>query len=309
MILVWTLTTVSFTMSSDRECSVMSEFFAVQIEDLSTINTAANSLRDTGTFVIDPFLSPHGLLRLQQDILSVPYNHQHIYRSVFQDMGDFTLFPDAKHSRNRVGFVSLGHTNRNDLPVSFEELYAFPPLLSILKAIVAESRIYGEHQDVLYLSKDKEGAIYSLFAEGGDHGSWHYDQHPFSCVLMVHKPVSGGTFEFVRLDPTEPDQEYWRTLEMIWDRESTIEMEIGNIEVNEGGLYCFSGNTTLHQVTKVQGDRIRAVIVMAYATESEFQHSDDISNINFVDGIDKVVHPEKGRHLGLEQERSPPIKS
>lgn len=253
------------------------------------IETAQRSLRDTHVFALPDFLSATGLSVLQRDILSTHYNKQHIYRSVLQDMGDAQHFPDPDHARNRVGFVSLGHTNRNDLHGSFEELYAHPPLLALLRAIADASRVYGADA-TLHLSSDREGAIYALFADEADHGSWHYDQHPFSCVVMVHKAAQGGVLEFVQMAPTQDDA-YWRLLRRIWDREVAVEHYVQSIDVGQGALYCFMGNETLHQVTRVEQGQ-RAVIVMAFATESGFAHSDDISKLNFVDGIVQVVQPK-----------------
>ena len=87
----------------------------------------------------------------------------------------------------------------------------------------------------------------------------------------------------------DPDDKYWKTLQFAWDREESVRGNISTIEVNAGGLYCFQGNITLHQVTQVEGDKRRGVIVTAYATENEFKHSDDILNINFMDGIVEVI--------------------
>ena len=285
------------TNNCDSNCSSTIQWFNYPINNLdepelqSLISMAARSLRDTGAFIIDPILSAEGLSILQQDMLSTHYNKQEIYRSVFQDQGDPTNFPDPNHSRNRVGFVRLGHTNRVDIQPSFEQIYAYPPLLSLLRAIVDKSGIYS---DTIYLSTDEEGAIYSLIADPMDHGSWHYDQHPFSCVWMIHKPEMGGILQLTKLKPTwtdetEQDKEYWNLLQMIWDKDKSVQHYISTIEVDEGGMYCFNGNETLHQVTRVEGEKQRNVIVMAYATEEKFKHSDDILNINFMDGIVEVV--------------------
>ena len=276
------------------------EWFNYPIEDLqnpelqSIISIAARSLKDTNAFVLDSFLSPKGLSILQKDMLSTHYNKQEIYRSVFQDQGDLDNFPDPNHPRNRVGFVRLGHTNRVDILPSFEQLYAYKPLLQLLRSIVDKSATYN---DKLYLSTDREGAIYSLIADPNDHGSWHYDQHPFSCVWMIHKPDKGGILELINIEPTltnnnEYDKEYWDLLGLIWERDSSIQPYISNIDVDEGGIYCFNGNKTLHQVTKIKGDKLRAVIVMAYASEKDFKHSDDILDINFMDGIVEVIQPK-----------------
>ena len=98
----------------------------------------------------------------------------------------------------------------------------------------------------------------------------------------------------IQMEPTaeimsNPNDEYWAKLQSVWERTESIEDEISTIEVNEGGLYCFQGNITLHQVTKIEGDKRRGVIVSAYATENEFKHTDDILNLNFVDGIVEVI--------------------
>jgi len=267
----------------------------------SIISESADALRTESTFSIDPFLSRKGLEHLQRDILSTPYKHQQIERTVFQDMGD-PAFP-ANHSRNRIGVVSLGYTNRDAAPESYEQLYAHPPVLELLRAIVEESGIYAQraqatNQDLmppsntLWPSQDPKGGIYSLFLENGDQDNWHYDEAAFSCVLMVQKPEVGGILQYIQLDPSEPDHAFWDRLQSVWDNDIETRDVIGSVEVNEGGLYCFTGNTTLHTVTKVHGNRSRAVIVMTFATESNFKHSNAINEINFSQfGTDKIVNP------------------
>lgn len=294
------LSICTYIMFGDDDCSSLQEWFEHPIHDQSDpnieslISRSAQSLRDNNAFIIDPFLSSIGLSLFQKDMLSTHYNKQEIWRSVFQDMGDLDNFSDPNHSRNRVGFVRLGHTNRNDLMESFERLYAYPPLLTFIQAIVLKSGFFNTTNGNLYLSTDREGAIYSLIADPNDKGSWHYDQHPFSCVWMIHKPSKGGVFEMIQLEPTpeimsDPNDEYWNILQSVWDENESIKANISTIEVREGGLYCFQGNISLHQVTKVDGNKRRGVVVTAYATEKEFQHSDDILNINFVDGIVEVI--------------------
>lgn len=295
---------------SDSNCTSNSDYsvsnwFHYPIHNISSptvasiITRSGRLLRDTNVFVIPQFLSSLGLSRLQNDILSVHYNKQQIYRTVFQDQGDLLNFPNPSHSRNHVSFVQLGHTNRNDLPQSFEKLYEYKPLLKFLQTVVDKSEIYhvenGENS--LYLSKDKEGAIYSLIGEVNDIGGWHYDQHPFSCVWMIHKPNEGGILQSIQFEPNTRiwnniDDEYWDLLNLIWNQDTSIKHWISNIEVDEGAMYCFTGNNTLHQVTKIEGNKARRVIVMAYAPTTNFAHSDDISNINFFDGIFEVVQPQ-----------------
>ena len=136
-------------------------------------------------------------------------------------------------------------------------------------------------------------SIYSLIIDDNDQDYWHYDENPFTCVWMIDKPSAGGVFEYVHTGLQKPidimtnnatDEEYWRLLGLVYDRDISIKHYIGNVEVNEGGMYCFAGNNVLHKVGKTKGDKLRKVIVMAYAPDPQFKHSEYVHNSNFVNG-------------------------
>eukprot|EP01084_Bolivina_argentea_P138684 244104_1 len=244
----------------------------------SLISACSSSLKKRNAFAINSFLSSYGLSKFKQDILAAHYNKQHIYRTVFQDKGNLTNFAQQNHSRNHVLYVELSYAKRTDLPIYFENIYMYPPLLSFLELIVRKSGVYShnEHNDnILYLSQDKYGSMYSVIAQPSQHGNWHYDQHPFSCVYMINKPTNGGIFKYLSL--TQPasnnDTKYWHLLKLILNKSKSVEHLMSTIEVDEGGLYCFTGNSILHHATKVEGSTSRAVLVMTYATQHHFNHN------------------------------------
>mmetsp|Transcript_84334 Transcript_84334/g.103339 ORF Transcript_84334/g.103339 Transcript_84334/m.103339 type:complete len:307 (-) Transcript_84334:6-926(-) len=248
------------------------------------IGIASKSFYYTNIFVIPNFIRAEALLQLQYEMLSVKYNKQRIQRTIFQDHGDLEEFPDKTHPRNHVGNVSQGHTNRVDVPILFENIYQSKYLLEFIEQVLIESKRF--HDDFkLYHSNDREGAIYSLIEEINDYGSWHYDEHPISCVYMIHKTNKGGNFEYVYKDILSRNNMDWNIVGNIQNRSPYTEHYINELNVNEGDMYCFLGNETLHQVSKNSGNHIRTVIVMAYATSANFIHTENILDINFVDGI------------------------
>ena len=292
---------INFDCSVDRNYSIsnvaISEWFNYNIHDLqdsqtqSIISIAAMSLRQTNIFSINTFLSYKGLSILKQEIKkpnssSIKHN---ISGTVFQDNGDLSTFPDIDHPRNKILHAQLGFTNRGKLPQSFGHLHSYQPLLSFLQEIIIKSGIYSN----IYPSTDDEGSIYSLILDSKDKDYWHYDENPFTCIWMVDKPLNGGIFEYI-VGSQQPldikkniktDEDYWNLLGLVYDRNSAIKHYIANVEVDEGGIYCFGGNNTLHKVSQVKGNKLRRVIVMAYAPENNWKHSEYVHNSNFVDGI------------------------
>ena len=50
--------------------------------------------------------------------------------------------------------------------------------------------------------------------------------------------------------------------------------------LNDGDVYCFEGNITLHGIEHVQGSKNRMVFVSAYHEIEHFSHVGDVNKLN-----------------------------
>ena len=184
----------------------ISEWLSYPIHDLhdQIISNSIESLSTSGIFHIEAFLSGYGLSMLQQKMKFIQHkrNRKERTKNVFQDAGDLNHFPSDQHPRNHKETYSIGIIGKSGLSEEFAELYHYKPLLSFLRQILINThhanndtldcRTYSN----LYLSAAEAGSIYANIAQDHDHGAWHFDQHPFSCVWFIFKPMSGGQLNF-----------------------------------------------------------------------------------------------------------------
>jgi len=72
----------------------------------------------------------------------------------------------------------------------------------------------------------------------------------------------------------------WNELGIVLNDEQSIKDRIKTINVNEGDVYCIFGNQTLHEITKVEGNKDRSVFVMTYGNTPHFEHTSNVHNLN-----------------------------
>merc|ERR1719242_2603204 len=108
---------------------------------------------------------------------------------------------------------SIGFIGKSGLSKEFIDLYNYKPLLSFLKQILINThhanndtldcRTYSD----LYLSAAGDGSVYAYIAQDLDRGAWHFDQHSFSCVWSILKPLNGGQLKY-KYTPPVYDRNY-----------------------------------------------------------------------------------------------------
>eukprot|EP00485_Elphidium_margaritaceum_P024459 CAMPEP_0202717238 /NCGR_PEP_ID=MMETSP1385-20130828/109552_1 /ASSEMBLY_ACC=CAM_ASM_000861 /TAXON_ID=933848 /ORGANISM="Elphidium margaritaceum" /LENGTH=154 /DNA_ID=CAMNT_0049379371 /DNA_START=1 /DNA_END=461 /DNA_ORIENTATION=- len=148
-----------------------------------------------------------------------------------------------------------GFIGRSDVPQILIDLYHYPPVLQLFRRVA----MLNNYQS-LHLSVDAEGSVYGLVGTEGDIGGPHFDQHPFSCVWMLQKPLhDSGAFKFVRFTPLKHESAANGT-QFEWDfglmrrlnaqdERALTEHQKTIRDVQNGDVYCFEGNTTMHETT------------------------------------------------------------
>ncbi len=68
----------------------------------------------------------------------------------------------------------------------------------------------------------------------------------------------------------------WERLEKLFSGDEDTLNSVTQVRGSDGDVYCFFGDESLHTVGKVEGERERVGIVIAYARDAEFVHYGDI---------------------------------
>eukprot|EP00483_Globobulimina_turgida_P004521 UN04530 len=101
---------------------------------------------------------------------------------------------------------------------------------------------------------------------------------------MISKPEKGGNLRYIIMDnpmKTPPDNsDKWSELNIVLNYEGEMQHRIKTIDANEGDVYCIFGNTNLHEVTRIKGNKDRSVFVMTYGNTPHFQHTSNVHNLN-----------------------------
>ena len=190
---------------------------------------------------------------------------------------------------NSIEFVSRMDIERmNDeygLTSHMLSLYTYAPLVSFWRRIANDSELYP--------SSDEAGSFYGFYGQPQDWFSWHFDESPFSCIYMIDKPQRGGSMRYIVMDnPLKTPGAGWDELGTVLTDEAQVADRVRSMDVEEGDVYCIFGNQTLHEITKIEGDKDRSVFVMTYGNTPDFEHTDNVHNLNQWNVVDASGHAE-----------------
>eukprot|EP00911_Craspedida_sp_UC1_P000032 UC1_evm1s27 len=227
-------------------------------------DVCGEELRSTGLCAVPGFLTAAGLEALRDELTLTEPALSDKHHTVFQTPHNDSL--PADHVRNRKVHARIGFVGRQMLPGDgtnasvLEAVYSHSALRSWV------SRAAGEP---IFLSSDNDGSVYGTVNNAGYCTAWHFDQHPYSAAVVLHKPASGGAFEWVH------NARQGGQLAL----ESRIGALLDGVRDNvrqrlprAGTLVLFRGESTLHQVAEVHsGTRVSAVF--AFARRAGFTNS------------------------------------
>ncbi len=121
-------------------------------------------------------------------------------------------------------------------------------------------------QDELYDNADPFQPVNILCADPGDQSAWHFDSsNAFTMTLMLQAPTAGGEFELVPNTRNDTDENYDYVQKVLTGK---CPDDAVGVAREPGSLCLFRGCNSLHRVTPVQGDRMRAMAVFVYELEA-----------------------------------------
>lgn len=139
-----------------------------------------------GSFVLADFIRPLGLTRILEEVLNPTPVESEKKHTVFQLPPDPAFAPT--HPRNKLVSARIGFVGRTLLPSNgiLNQLYAWEPLRTFLSAVANRT---------LYRSTDTEGSVYAIVNKKHHITAWHFDQSPFSIVLLLQPSDKVRTIE------------------------------------------------------------------------------------------------------------------
>ncbi len=149
-----------------------------------------------------------------------------------------------------------GHVTRDMIPpyACSHRLYASGLFKRFVAACTGRDRVY-EYADPL------AGLVATVLPPGGRY-PWHYDTNEFVITIMIQRPDAGGLFEYHH-DLRRPGDENLDGLARVLDGSAASSARV--VDNEPGDLQLFLGRYSLHQVTRVDGDTSRLVLVLSYS--------------------------------------------
>ena len=281
--------------------------------DKEFVNFKHNELINNGILYISNFMSEAGLTFLDK-IYQISSNfEQTIYNRI-------TIYPfDCPSDQHNASISWIEQATKSSFLWStkivsqyqkkFEKIYHYQPFRTLLSSIVLNSY---ENSDKLHYVYDKDSHFYFHVQRGSPYNeftAWHYDEHHFTCAVLVEQGEFGGEFNYIQYrNITKIDERdniehshksnknqrvtsydnYWNDeiLEVllnisidsgitkdIHERELAGNSHIYSVKPKRGDLYCFFGNESLHSVTQISGKGRRTSLIMSMAFGDEFIHT------------------------------------
>ena len=278
-----------FLASSNVRGGMEAELFNYPIHNLQSdsveavINSSIESLDNNNWFVIPNLLSTKAIKlfydELTSDDMDAFYDAHPVYKTVFLRNND-NQYP-SYHVRNHLQRSDIHWVFRSMLESFSSKLidfYNYDPMLSFLKQIVTNSRVAPYTN--LIRSIDPNGSIFALILKDHGEGIWHFDTHPFSCAWVIQKSIndSGATAfaDIGEISKTWTGDMYGAQLSVsqynlihnILIKNETEDISwrkhIQYYYPNEGDMFCFNGNLTMHRIMNVYGSVDRITIVAAF---------------------------------------------
>ena len=178
--------------------------------------------------------------------------------NAYQLSTDATL--PLSHVRNQQMRTRVASTACDELDSSraIRALYATDELLGLVKAITGRS--------VHRLADPLGAASINVFRSGWSH-AWHYDESEFTVTLSLVQAAEGGAFEFTEPLRRSVDDLAFDTTAAVINGHSEYGVEpagarcpaVRAAPFAPGTLQIFAGRSSLHRVSKVEGERLVAV--------------------------------------------------
>ena len=186
----------------------------------------------------------------------------------------------------------------NPASLAYDKLSKTGPLLKLYHSECFKNFLQQVlNLDSLYHLEDPVGSAYINICPNGSIINWHFDevriirkaighiifvlyQAVFTVTMMLQKPDAGGVFrktkDKIRKKGAEDDDLYKKIEEIVTGADvKCLETQI----FEPGTLRIFNGSQCLHQVSKVEGEKDRLVVVFCYSNVPGVRNSPQVQEL------------------------------
>ncbi len=227
------------------------------------VNDCRHQLEQTGCCLLPDFMLPAYLDMALWDGLSLyenahPVNHAFAYDDVDDESMSIPLdtlpadHPRHHKSLTKIRFVARDLLDKNN------------PLLALHRWSGMTEFIGKVMQHQIYPLACPLSSCIITIAEEGELQDWHFDSCEFIVTIMLEKPHSGGSFEYVRNLRTADGADDFDGISRILkgDRDPVTRPDI-----EPGTLTLFKGQFNLHRAAPVDPGSRRVMAVLSYERE------------------------------------------
>ena len=235
-------------------------------------------LVENGALALEGFLSEAGLERLRAEASVLVSRAQFTSKreNPYGSTADVNV-PEG-HPYRITGLSERHHVAYHMMPeTGLDAFYRWPPLRQLVADLMAKPK--------LFLHEDPSNALVLMVYKAGNHLAWHFDRAQYSNIIELQSGEAGGVFEYVPRLRTADDECFADVAAVLKGERSRV-VQSGQ---RPGAFTMIKGNTTLHRVTDVEGERPRLSLVLSYEEEPGVKL--DYETRKFFFGDDVPRHP------------------
>ena len=225
-----------------------------------------------GVFVLPGFVSPAGLLAMQDEA-------DRLCPEAFRRVDHRNGFPSGMGEVTRL---SLGCVGYDQMPTgsTMKRLFLWDGLTRFVSEVL-ERRPY-------YRSADPIASCMVTELSPGDELGWHFDPNDGIVTLMLRSAGTGGAFEYA------PNVRHREDLPAIVNDALAGECEqLQELDVQPGTLTLFNGYQSMHRVAPVSALPSRHMLIFSYDSAPK-QQFDEAVRLRFFGRRKPIAAPTEG---------------
>jgi hypothetical protein len=216
-------------------------------------------LTATGACQLDGFLQPDAIDRLAQEALALSdqgFPNEAVHNVYFEEVDESLPEDDARRIMQRASQSTIAY-DMIPADAGVRALYESDTLLTFVGTALDKQPFYR--------NADRLGALNLVYYGEGDELGWHFDRAEFVVTLMLQPATEGGDFEYAPNLRSDQDENYPAVQRLLQgDRADVI-----HLPSKPGTLAFFRGRHSIHRVTPIRGDVLRANAVLSFADKPD----------------------------------------
>jgi hypothetical protein len=216
-------------------------------------------LTATGACQLDGFLQPDAIDRLAQEALALSdqgFPNEAVHNVYFEEVDESLPEDDARRIMQRASQSTIAY-DMIPADAGVRALYESDTLLTFVGTALDKQPFYR--------NADRLGALNLVYYGEGDELGWHFDRAEFVVTLMLQPATEGGDFEYAPNLRSDQDENYPAVQRLLQgDRADVI-----HLPSQPGTLAFFRGRHSIHRVTPIRGDVLRANAVLSFADKPD----------------------------------------